>query len=95
MLAGVALDGAEDCDDDEGRGDDDDDDIDVMSRAVVAAADGGVDEVADSWAAVSFSAASSFSKFRRNQSRVNSSPSVPFSAHKHITNVSILRVFHL
>ena len=90
MLAGVALDGAEDCDDDEGRGDDD---TGVMSWAAVAT--GGVDEVADSWAAVSFSAASSFSKFRRSQSRVNSSPSVPFSAHKHITNVLILRLFHL
>ena len=92
MLAGVALDGAEDCDDDEGRGDDD---TDAVSWAVVAAAAGAGVEVADSWAAVSFSAANSFSKFRRSQSRVNSSPSVPFSAHKHIINVSILRLFPL
>ena len=75
MLAGVALE-AQDVggdEDEEGSGDD--------NCASSWAAAGTDEEDADSWAAQSFSAASSLSKFRRSQRREHSNPSVPFSAH--------------
>ena len=74
MLAGVALDVEEEgCVDEEGKGDD------SAAVSLAAAAGAGDEEAAESWASDSFSAASSFSKFRRSQRRVHSSPSVPFS----------------